>query len=170
MLPIRNISYLLPMCCSFWEKYKNSPKTGLGCSTPLNLIFYWLYVIKYKLKQLNRIKCSFCIKGFARSILWRRIWILELWHDICHFRCCGTNLCGVGSISLNHKLDIITKTRQIFIQCWFYIFDTLFISFLKHGIDHSWTPCRQRRNRHIFWGDKVIFPYFFPVWNVFFFR
>ena len=35
MLPIRNISYLLPMCCSFWEKYKNSPKTGLGCSTPL---------------------------------------------------------------------------------------------------------------------------------------
>ena len=24
------------MCCSFWEKCKNSPKTGLGCSTPLN--------------------------------------------------------------------------------------------------------------------------------------
>ena len=38
MLPIRNISYLLPMCCSFWEKCKNSPKTGLGCSTPLRLI------------------------------------------------------------------------------------------------------------------------------------
>ena len=35
MLPIRNISYLLPMCCSFLEKCKNSPKTGLGCSTPL---------------------------------------------------------------------------------------------------------------------------------------
>ena len=35
MLPIRNISYLLPMCCSFWEKCMNSPKTGLGCSTPL---------------------------------------------------------------------------------------------------------------------------------------
>ena len=35
MLPIRNISYLLPMCCSFWEKCKNSLKTGLGCSTPL---------------------------------------------------------------------------------------------------------------------------------------
>ena len=35
MLPIRNMSYLLPMCCSFWEKCKNSPKTGLGCSTPL---------------------------------------------------------------------------------------------------------------------------------------
>ena len=25
MLPIRNISYLLPMCCSFWEKCKNWP-------------------------------------------------------------------------------------------------------------------------------------------------
>ena len=36
MLPIRSISYLLPMCCSFPEKCKNSPTTGLGCSTPLN--------------------------------------------------------------------------------------------------------------------------------------
>ena len=35
MLPIRNISYLLLMRCSFWQKCKNSPKTGLGCSTPL---------------------------------------------------------------------------------------------------------------------------------------
>ena len=35
MLPIRSISYLLPMCCNFWEKCKNSPKTDLGCSTPL---------------------------------------------------------------------------------------------------------------------------------------
>ena len=25
MLPIRNIPYLLPMCCSFLEKCKNSP-------------------------------------------------------------------------------------------------------------------------------------------------
>ena len=33
--PIRNISYLLPMCCSFWEKCINSQKNGLGCSTPL---------------------------------------------------------------------------------------------------------------------------------------
>ena len=37
MLPIRNISYLLPMCCSFWEKCINSQKTGLGCSTPLSI-------------------------------------------------------------------------------------------------------------------------------------
>ena len=39
MLPIRNISYLLLMCCSFWEKCKNSPKTGLGCSTPLSFMY-----------------------------------------------------------------------------------------------------------------------------------
>ena len=35
MLPIRNIPYLLPMCCSFWEKCISSQKTGQGCSTPL---------------------------------------------------------------------------------------------------------------------------------------
>ena len=34
--PIRNISYLLPVCCSFWEKCLNSQKYGLGCSTPLS--------------------------------------------------------------------------------------------------------------------------------------
>ena len=33
--PIRNISYLLPMCHSFWEKCINSQKNGMGCSTPL---------------------------------------------------------------------------------------------------------------------------------------
>ena len=36
--PIRNISYLLPMCCSFWEKCINSQKNGLGCSTPLSYL------------------------------------------------------------------------------------------------------------------------------------
>ena len=46
MLPIRNISYLLPMCCSLWEKCKNSPKTGLGCSTPLtSIILHFLVCI-----------------------------------------------------------------------------------------------------------------------------
>ena len=35
MSPIRNISYLSPMCCSFWEKCINSQKNGQGCSTPL---------------------------------------------------------------------------------------------------------------------------------------
>ena len=35
MLPIRNISYLSPMWCNFWEKCTNSHKIGLGCSTPL---------------------------------------------------------------------------------------------------------------------------------------
>ena len=35
MLPIRNISYLSPICCNFWGKYINSHKIGQGCSTPL---------------------------------------------------------------------------------------------------------------------------------------
>ena len=36
MLPLRNIPYLSPMCCNFWEKCTNSHKSGLGCSTPLS--------------------------------------------------------------------------------------------------------------------------------------
>ena len=47
MLPIRNISYLLPMCCSLWEKCKNSPKTGLGCSTPLSSEFPFMKFILF---------------------------------------------------------------------------------------------------------------------------
>ena len=45
--PIRNISYLLPMCCSFWEKCINSQKNGLGCSTPLNEIRTYYVWISY---------------------------------------------------------------------------------------------------------------------------
>ena len=37
MLPIRNISYLSPMCWKFWEKCINSHKIDYGCSTPLTL-------------------------------------------------------------------------------------------------------------------------------------
>ena len=49
MLPIRNIPYLWPMCCRFWEKWKNSPKPCLGCSTPLlkllaqRLVLYFVF-------------------------------------------------------------------------------------------------------------------------------
>ena len=49
MLPIKNISYLLPMCCSFWEKCKNSQKTGLGCSTPLKLKLSWFCAISHQM-------------------------------------------------------------------------------------------------------------------------
>ena len=57
MLPIRNISYLLPMCCSFWETCINSQKTGLGCSIPLTTQgkcytkFWWVFyrlILRYK--------------------------------------------------------------------------------------------------------------------------
>ena len=47
MLPIRNISYLLPMCCSFREKCISSPKTDLRCSTPLN------HILVFSLKWLQ---------------------------------------------------------------------------------------------------------------------
>ena len=61
MLPIRNISYLSPMYCGFWEKCKNSPKTGLGCSTPLN-------------SYLIRISCNF-----------HQIWV-DFMYDSCFFK------------------------------------------------------------------------------------
>ena len=54
MLPIRTISYLLPLCCSFWEKFKNSPKSALGCSTPLMSKMF----LKSKLIRVCRITCT----------------------------------------------------------------------------------------------------------------
>ena len=44
MSPIRNVSYLLPMCYSVLEKCINSKtKHGQGCSTPLNRCNpYWI--------------------------------------------------------------------------------------------------------------------------------
>ena len=60
ILSIRNISYLLPMCCSFWEKCINSQKTGQGCSTPLTLpwgqfFFYFsVYHDKIRLKKKKK--------------------------------------------------------------------------------------------------------------------
>ena len=69
MLSIKNISYLLPMCCSFWEKCKNSPKTGLGCSTPLNEYYF------------------FAIKGgcahFNMYIFHLQLIDLDLWNAFC---------------------------------------------------------------------------------------
>ena len=38
MLPIKNISYLSPMSCNFWERCINSHIIGQGCSTPLNML------------------------------------------------------------------------------------------------------------------------------------
>ena len=62
MLPIKNISYLLPMCCSFWEKCNNSPKTDLGCSTPLKIFLfvfgiYRQYVYNIIVIQLRILNC-----------------------------------------------------------------------------------------------------------------
>ena len=65
MLPIRNTSYLLPICCSFWEKCKNSPKTGLGCSTPLKMQIQFFKsknsILFESLLQLHHLRCKFKI-------------------------------------------------------------------------------------------------------------
>ena len=60
MLPVRNIFYLLPMCCIFWEKCKNSPKPGLGCSTPFKGLktFFMNVHFKYFVKESLRVKYS----------------------------------------------------------------------------------------------------------------
>ena len=74
MLPIRNLSYLLPMCCSFWEKCKNSPKTGLACSTPLSTLKYVFIVV---VKGCSSWQVLFLCK---KPVKWNKymtwIWIL----------------------------------------------------------------------------------------------
>ena len=76
MLPIRNISYLLPMCCSFWEKCKNSPKTSLGCSTPLmyssclkclSFIGLLLVLISYTSHYIN-VLCSITLNISSKVV------------------------------------------------------------------------------------------------------
>ena len=63
MWPIRNISYLSPMYCSFWEKCKSSPKTGLGCSTPLICAFH--IFMKTHLDFLNSTGENLYENGFS---------------------------------------------------------------------------------------------------------
>ena len=56
MLPIRNISYLSPMSCNFWEKFINSHKIGEGSSTSLKLLFgnfCWVVVTKLSQKYIH---------------------------------------------------------------------------------------------------------------------
>ena len=38
MLPITNLSYLLPMCCSFWEKMHKQSKNWSGVKYPLKVV------------------------------------------------------------------------------------------------------------------------------------
>ena len=65
MLPIKNISYLLPMCCSFWGKCNNSPKTDLGCSTPLMLT----NTIRFMSKMLPGLGTEQCVALYSYSRL-----------------------------------------------------------------------------------------------------
>ena len=74
MLPIRNISYLLPMCCSFWEKCINSQKTGLGCSTPLSFL---------KLNSYLNTKCLFIAFSHAQFCFSMRNFVFEVKTQTC---------------------------------------------------------------------------------------
>ena len=98
MLPVRNISYLLPMCCSFWEKCKNSPKTGLGCSTPLRnkrediqhtggvLFIGTSYLVQIKKKRKDDWMCWFEVvnSNLPRPVCYVRVqdalFLLDLLH------------------------------------------------------------------------------------------
>ena len=121
MLPIRNISYLLPMCCSFWEKCKNSPKTGMGCSTPLriqNLVgllktICHLSIIKHFLHQF----CAWAVLFIETMDLFTRA--LEIWH-------CRT----------------VTKQLLIcLLLLLFVIYIGLFFELLWKGSWHFWAWC-----------------------------
>ena len=69
MLPIRNISYLPPMCCNFWENCTNSHKTDLGCSTPLSG-FKYIHVKMLKLhifKPIGRFSLRICMAMYREA-------------------------------------------------------------------------------------------------------
>ena len=75
MLHIRNISYLLPMCCSFWEKCLNSHKPGQGCSTPLkkgNSKNKWF---RFSLGGLTLTWYTYMCVPFG--VLFRKIWYTD---------------------------------------------------------------------------------------------
>ena len=68
MLPIRNISYLLPMCCSFGGKCKNSPKTGMGCSTPLTSFQSWCEILQSRIKSNSFVEIGRCTNYLQKVI------------------------------------------------------------------------------------------------------
>ena len=80
MLSIRNMSYLLPLCCSFWEKCKNSPKTDLGCSTPLKvfcLILNQIWHVSQFKKLYVWVVFSLKLPSAKRSYLLLRLFLVS---------------------------------------------------------------------------------------------
>ena len=74
MSPIRNISYLSPMCCNFCEICIKSHKIDQGCSTPLNLKVkiqtstFFLYKIALHIQASSLFqenKMHYCLKKFS---------------------------------------------------------------------------------------------------------
>ena len=72
MLPIRNITYLSPMCCDFCEKCINSQKIVLGCSSPLKypnmtLLIHEIFNLE-KLEEYDFFFVLFCFVLFWKVI------------------------------------------------------------------------------------------------------
>ena len=95
MLPIRNISYLLSMCCSFWEKCKNSTKTGLGCSTPL--------ILRISLPDIHS-NDKICIYNLDLQITW--------------YKCSNVNIRCFHCILANFRLVAITYLNTFACMIW----------------------------------------------------
>ena len=97
------------MCCSFWEKCKNSPKTGLGCSTPLSVPFR-LIGIHFDHCKNNMQIFNFCLfhrlyrgsevtvgsedplhffKGHfcSRGVKWNTFWPWPIWNQNLPYLC-----------------------------------------------------------------------------------
>ena len=127
MLPLRNISYLLPMCCSFREKCKNSPKTGLGCSTPLmvkncnvrkccvlftSLLITWIFIniksnLSIKSEYLPSVACQLMPSPSIR----------HLTVSVCPSSDASISAvqsyCKSNKYHLNEKYSIMVKTSNI---------------------------------------------------------
>ena len=126
MLPIRNISYLLPMCCSFWEKCKNSPETGLGCSTPLMTLHLNIF-------QTFLFRISLLVHFVLQTNTYFLFHELYLRLEIAHFPL-SHHLYGTHCL---WTLDVVTLFSHLR-TCWrlIYITKPIYIDFMLLQIIH----------------------------------
>ena len=141
MLPIRNISYLLPMCCSFWEKCINSQKTGLVCSTPA-LNDYTANVMLHLDASLIRHTNVRPIKYI--TVLYNMIYIFGICSIIESLRIFNIN----GSINTNVKA--IFKTIVI------YIYISLNVNEWKFHSPIEWNSCKPLKKRVVLYVKQQI--------------
>ena len=146
--PIRNISYLLPMCCSFWEKCINSQKNGLGCSTPLNQ--------KLKVPQhcnnhihpliTENLKLNMDFYSGPRDSRCGAVPFLDrliVWHWLCYIlsiRTTGgylvTSVTVVRPSLCNSRTGWLLNIQQILVwSCWYRL---VYFDFVQQLVQPSW--------------------------------